>query len=121
MQDYIEIENMPEQQNVEYKQSWHDDYLKWVCGFANAIGGVIYIGKDDKGRVVHLNDYAKLMEDIPHKIRNSMGIISDVHLQNKLKKYRWTHHLFEQSSLYLHLSFLRYFRVVHQHIPYFHR
>ena len=29
---------MPEQQNIEYKQSWHDDYLKWVCGFANAHG-----------------------------------------------------------------------------------
>jgi hypothetical protein len=27
---------MPEKQNIEYKQSWHDDYLKWVCGFANA-------------------------------------------------------------------------------------
>lgn len=32
---------MPEQQNIEYKPSWHDDYLKWVCGFANTIGGVI--------------------------------------------------------------------------------
>lgn len=30
---------MPETQNIEYKQSWHDEYLKWVCGFANAIGG----------------------------------------------------------------------------------
>jgi hypothetical protein len=28
---------MPEQQNIEYKSSWHDDYLKWVCGFANAV------------------------------------------------------------------------------------
>ena len=36
---------MPEQQNIEYKQSWHDDSLKWVCGFANAQGGVIFIGK----------------------------------------------------------------------------
>ena len=26
---------MPESQNIEYKQSWHDDYLKWVYGFAN--------------------------------------------------------------------------------------
>jgi hypothetical protein len=26
---------MPEQQNIEYKQSWHDETLKWVCGFAN--------------------------------------------------------------------------------------
>ena len=34
---------MPEQQNIEYKSSWHDDYLKWICGFANAQGGRIYI------------------------------------------------------------------------------
>ena len=29
---------MSEGQNIEWKKSWHDDYLKWVCGFANAIG-----------------------------------------------------------------------------------
>ena len=79
---------MPEQKNTEYKQSWHDEYLKWVCGFANAIGGVIYIGKDDSGNVVHLIDYAKLLEDIPNKIRNTMGIICDVQLQDEEgKKY----------------------------------
>lgn len=74
---------MPEQQNIEYKQNWHDDYLKWVCGFANAIGGVIYIGKDDDGKVVPLNDYASLLEDIPNKIRNWMGIICDVQLHDE--------------------------------------
>ena len=51
---------MPEQQNIEYKQSWHDDYLKWVCGFSNAQGGVIFIGKDDNGKVVGVADYKKL-------------------------------------------------------------
>lgn len=25
-----------ESQNIEFKESWRDDYLKWVCGFANA-------------------------------------------------------------------------------------
>ena len=24
-----------ESQNVEYKESWHDKYLEWVCGYAN--------------------------------------------------------------------------------------
>jgi predicted HTH transcriptional regulator len=43
---------MPEQQNTEYKSSWHDDYLKWVCGFANAQGGRIFIGKEDNGTVL---------------------------------------------------------------------
>ena len=28
-----------ESQNVEYKESWRDEYLKWICGFANAHGG----------------------------------------------------------------------------------
>ncbi|MDD3687131.1 MAG: hypothetical protein PHE56_10245, partial [Bacteroidales bacterium] len=32
---------MPETQNIEYKSSWHDDYLDWACGFANAQGGKI--------------------------------------------------------------------------------
>lgn len=77
---------MPEQQNIEYKQSWHDDYLKWVCGFANAIGGVISIGKDDNGNVVHLPDYKTLMETIPNKIRDLMGIICDVQLHTENEK-----------------------------------
>ena len=24
---------MKESQNTEFRQSWHDDYLKWICGF----------------------------------------------------------------------------------------
>ena len=42
---------MPESQNIEYKSTWRDEYLKWICGFANANGGSIYIGKDDAGKV----------------------------------------------------------------------
>ena len=38
---------MAESQNIEYKESWRDEYLKWVCGFANAQGGTIYIGVCD--------------------------------------------------------------------------
>lgn len=78
---------MPEQQNIEYKQSWHDDYLKWVCGFANAQGGLIFIGKDDNGKVVGIDDYKKLMDDLPNKIRNAMGISAEVNLHNENEKY----------------------------------
>lgn len=42
---------MTENQNIEYKSTWRDEYLKWICGFANAHGGTIIIGKDDKGKV----------------------------------------------------------------------
>jgi ATP-dependent DNA helicase RecG len=78
---------MPEQQNIEYKQSWHDDYLKWVCGFANAQGGVIFIGKDDNGNVVGIDDYKRLMDDVPNKIRNAIGIMVEVNLHEEAGKY----------------------------------
>jgi ATP-dependent DNA helicase RecG len=78
---------MSEKQNKEYKQNWHDDYLKWVCGFANAQGGVIFIGKDDNGKVVGISDYKKLMDEIPNKIRNAMGITAEVNLNEDYGKH----------------------------------
>ena len=66
---------MTETQNIEYKQSWHDDYLKWICGFANAQGGSSYIGKDDDGKVVGIKNAKKLLEDIPNKVRDILGIV----------------------------------------------
>jgi len=78
---------MPETQNIEYKSSWHDDYLKWICGFANAQGGRIYIGKDDTGKIVDLEDYKKLMDEIPNKIKNNLGITSEVNLLQEDSKH----------------------------------
>ena len=59
---------LSESQNIEYKESWRDEYLKWICGFANAHGGRIYIGVNDNKEVIGLPDAKKLMEDIPNKI-----------------------------------------------------
>ena len=74
---------MAESQNIEYKESWRDEYLKWLCGFANAQGGTIYIGVDDAGNVVGVKDVKKLMEDIPNKIQSGLGIVADVNKQTK--------------------------------------
>ncbi|HEY8661109.1 MAG TPA: ATP-binding protein [Hanamia sp.] len=78
---------MSESQNVEYKVSWRDEYLKWICGFANAIGGKIFIGLDDKGNVVGVDDYKKLMDDIPNKSVNHLGVVIDVNLHQQSDKY----------------------------------
>lgn len=48
---------MTEQQNKEYKQSWKDEYLKWICCFANAQGGRLFIGIDDNGVIVGVQEY----------------------------------------------------------------
>ena len=74
---------MAESQNIEYKESWRDEYLKWLCGFANAQGGTIYIGVDNAGNVVGVKDVKKLMEDIPNKIQSGLGIVADVNKHTK--------------------------------------
>ncbi len=71
---------MPEQQNIEYKSVWKDEYLKWICGFANAQGGRLVIGKDDNGNVVGVKNADKLLEDLPNKITTILGIVADVNL-----------------------------------------
>lgn len=77
---------MSESQNIEYKESWRDEYLKWICGFANTQGGRIYIGIDDNQQVVGVADTKRLMEDIPNKIVNYLDIVADVNLLHKEDK-----------------------------------
>ncbi len=77
---------MSEDQNIEYKQSWHDDHLKIICGFANAYGGKLFIGKDDSGKSIGVTDFKTLLENLPNKIKNHLGITANVSLfqENKL-------------------------------------
>ena len=72
-----------ESQNVEYKRNWQDEYLKWICGFANAQGAVMYFGVDDDHKVCGLKNTERLMEDIPNKVVSAMGIVVDVNLHEQ--------------------------------------
>ena len=71
---------MSESQNIEYKSIWKDEYLKWICGFANAQGGTIFIGKDDDGNVIGVSNSKRLLEELPNKITTTLGIVADVNL-----------------------------------------
>ena len=70
-----------ENQQLEWKETWRDEYLKWICGFANAQGGTFVIGKNDKGETVGVKNAEKLLEDLPNKIRATMGVVADVNLR----------------------------------------
>ena len=69
---------MGEDKHTEWKESWRDEYLKWVCGFANAQGGVLEIGKNDKGRIIGISNASRLLKDLPNKIRDILGIIPEI-------------------------------------------
>ena len=75
-----------ENQNTEYKESWRDEYIKWICGFANASGGKMYIGIDDKGNITGISDVKKLAEDLPNKVKDILGVLVDVNIKNDLGK-----------------------------------
>jgi len=72
-----------ESQNVEYKLGWNDEYLKWICGFANAQGGKLYIGVNDSGHVTGISNAKELLESIPNKIVTNLGIVADVNLHSE--------------------------------------
>lgn len=78
---------MSESQNIEYKLKWQDEYLKWICGFANAIGGSVFVGVNDDGSIAGITNYKRLMEEIPNKTRNLMRVTVTINLRNENNKY----------------------------------
>jgi len=47
-----------ENQHTEFKQIWKDAFLKSICAFANAQGGTLYVGMNDKGEVTGISNYS---------------------------------------------------------------
>ena len=90
---------MSESQNIEYKESWRDEYLKWICGFANAQGGRIFIGINDRQQIIGVPDSKKLLEDIPNKIVNYLGIVADVNLLQSDKGKDYIEIIVEPSNI----------------------
>ena len=77
---------MKEHQHIEWKEIWRDEYLKWISGFANAEGGTLVIGRNDKGNVVGVADAKKLLVDLPNKLRDILGILVAVNLKRSAGK-----------------------------------
>ena len=69
-----------ENQNIEYKLIWKDNYLKVICGFANATGGKLCIGVNDHGSIVGVDNSKVLLEQIPNKLRDLLGIYAEINL-----------------------------------------
>lgn len=75
---------MIENQDIEFKKVWKDDWLEWICGFANTTGGTMYIGADDNGNIVGLGNKASdLLDKLPGKIKDSLGIVTKVKLEKE--------------------------------------
>ena len=71
---------MSESQITEWKVNWSDKYVEWLCGFANAQGGDLEIGRNDYREVVGIDNSDRLMEELPNKLRDLLGIMADIEL-----------------------------------------
>ncbi len=69
-----------ESQQIEWKWSWEEEYLKWLCGYANVEGGTLYIGVNDDGYVVGIKDSKWMLESLPNKINSKLGIVASINI-----------------------------------------
>ena len=77
---------MTESQTIEFKQIWKDEYLKTICAFANTYGGNLFIGLDDDSKVIGIKDTKNILETLPNKINNKLGLIVNILLKNENEK-----------------------------------
>ncbi len=77
---------MTETQNTEFKETWKDDYMHTLSAFANTDGGVLIIGKNDKGETVGINNVKYLLENLPNKISQKLGIYPSIELSEENNK-----------------------------------
>ncbi|MDR3328561.1 MAG: putative DNA binding domain-containing protein [Prevotellaceae bacterium] len=75
-----------ESQYIEWKESWRDDYLKTLSAFANTAGGRLYVGIADDGKICGVKGIDKLLEDLPNKIINVLGVQANVYEREKSKQ-----------------------------------
>ena len=75
------ITSMKESQQTEFKLNWRDEYLKHLCAFANSQGGKLCLGIEDNGTVSGVKNAKKLLEDIPNKAIQRLGITADLQLK----------------------------------------
>lgn len=69
---------MDESQNIEYKSIWKDEYYKWICGFANAIGGRIFLAVEfalKNGRITNtdVQEMAKVSKPTATRLLASLS------------------------------------------------
>ena len=74
---------MKEDQHTEFKRLWKDEFFRELSAFANSQGGTLYIGVEDDGTVVGMKDAKSLLQDMPNKIKNNLGLLADVDLKNE--------------------------------------
>lgn len=74
---------MHENQNTEFKSSWREEYIRYISAFSNSEGGFLYLGVNDEGEVIGLDNAEKLLETLPNLINQKTGILPVVKIRDE--------------------------------------
>ena len=58
--------------NIKFVKQWSDSLIKDIISFLNTLGGVIYIGYDDDGNLVGLDDAKGNLDRLTNKLHDSI-------------------------------------------------
>lgn len=75
-----------ESYTVELKRELNADFKKEIIAFANCDGGEIYVGVDDNGKVIGIDNVEKTMEAIGNMIRD--GIKPDLTVYTSIEEIK---------------------------------
>ena len=74
----VDLEN----DRLEWKEIWKNDYLKAIAAFYNTDGGTLVIGRTDSGDYIGVASPNKLAKEISDTISNKLGIQLAVHIED---------------------------------------
>ena len=77
---------MKENENIEFKEKFTENIYKEIISFLNTKSGTIYIGYDDNGNIIGLNNAKEIEEKISNGIRTNISpdarIFISVNIEN---------------------------------------
>ena len=78
---------MLESENIEFKQELTTNVYKEVIAFSNTSGGIIYIGINDNGNIVELDNVDETYTRITNGIRDSIHPDVTISIKYTLEDY----------------------------------
>ncbi len=76
--ELLHIISLNESETLDFKRLWKDDFLKTICSFSNGNGGILVLGIEDNKTITGIETPIKLLETLPNKINNQLGIIPQI-------------------------------------------
>lgn len=69
---------------LEYKRGWDEDIIPEIVSFLNSHGGTLFIGIDDSGEIVGVDDPDALLTEITNKIRDCISPIASMLIYSEI-------------------------------------